>query len=98
MAGVIAYFPVDDVDAAVSAAQDLGASLVIEPWEIPGLGRMALVTDPEGNRVGLMSQLSKDRLPGHLAARAASGAGMIPNTCGATSQVVGERNSSWRRC
>jgi predicted enzyme related to lactoylglutathione lyase len=55
-AGVVAYFPVEDVDAAVSAAENLGASIAVAPWEIPGLGRMAVVAGPEGNPIGLMSR------------------------------------------
>ncbi|WP_027942902.1 VOC family protein [Amycolatopsis taiwanensis] len=54
-AGVVACFPVADLDAALSVAQRLGANIAIDPWEIPGLGRMVVVTDPEGNRIELMS-------------------------------------------
>lgn len=54
-AGVVAYFPVTDVDAAVSAAKDLGGTVAVEPWEISGLGRMAVVVDPQGNRIGVVA-------------------------------------------
>lgn len=52
-AGVVAYLPVEDVDAALTRAEQLGGACAVPVWEAPGLGRMAVFTDPEGNRVGL---------------------------------------------
>lgn len=51
--GVIVYFTVPDLDASQVKAEQLGGSLIVPPWDIPGLGRMAVLTDPDGNRIGL---------------------------------------------
>lgn len=42
------YFGVDDVDAAVEKAQGLGAVVHMPPMEIPDVGRMAFLADPQG--------------------------------------------------
>lgn len=52
-AGIVTYFGVDDVEASLAKAEELGGKAVVPPWEIPGLGKMAVFTDPDGNRVGL---------------------------------------------
>ncbi len=50
---MVIYFTVTDLDAALERAEHLGGSRIVPAWEIPGLGRMAVLTDPDGNRVGL---------------------------------------------
>jgi uncharacterized protein len=50
--GVLTYFGVGDVDAAVERVRDLGGGSGA-PEEIPGVGRYAHCTDPDGNRFGL---------------------------------------------
>jgi len=42
------YFSVDDCDAAVARAQGTGGKLVGGPFALPGLGRTAVLQDPEG--------------------------------------------------
>jgi len=42
------YFSVDDCDAAVAAAVELGATVVAPAMEIPGVGRFAWLADPMG--------------------------------------------------
>jgi predicted enzyme related to lactoylglutathione lyase len=42
------YFQVDDVDATVAKAKELGASVLAEPMDIPDVGRMAGLVDPQG--------------------------------------------------
>jgi predicted enzyme related to lactoylglutathione lyase len=42
------YFAVDDCDAIVEKAKGLGANLVNGPMDVPEVGRMALLTDPQG--------------------------------------------------
>lgn len=51
--GVVVYFAVDDLDQALERAESLGAALLVPAWELPGLGKMAVVGDPDGNRIGL---------------------------------------------
>jgi predicted enzyme related to lactoylglutathione lyase len=42
------YFAVADVDAAAKKAGDLGASAIVPPHDIPGAGRFAVLSDPQG--------------------------------------------------
>jgi len=43
----LAYFAVDDVDAAVGAAQEGGGTVLVAPMDVPA-GRFAVLTDPQG--------------------------------------------------
>lgn len=52
------YFAVVDVDAAVSKARDLGAHVFVPPADIPGVGRFALIADPQGAVLYLMRGFS----------------------------------------
>lgn len=49
----LVYFMVEDVDTALASAQQLGASLVAGPMDIPGGGRFVIVQDPQGGTFGL---------------------------------------------
>ncbi len=49
------YFAVDDVDATVAATKAEGGSLLREPFEIPGTGRIAILEDPTGAAMGMMT-------------------------------------------
>lgn len=42
------YLAVDDVDAIANKIQTLGGSMRVPPTDIPGVGRFALVADPQG--------------------------------------------------
>ena len=42
------YVSVDDIDATAAKAKQLGATLLAEPMDIPGAGRMFVATDPVG--------------------------------------------------
>ncbi|WP_035839562.1 VOC family protein [Kitasatospora azatica] len=53
--GLVAYFPVDDVDTALARAEQLGATRVLAPIDTP-VSRIAVFTDPDGNHVGLVSR------------------------------------------
>ncbi|MDR6287794.1 MULTISPECIES: VOC family protein [Inquilinus] len=50
-----AYIEVDDVDARVAAAQQAGATLMRDIFDVPGVGRIAIVRDPTGAVVGWMT-------------------------------------------
>jgi predicted enzyme related to lactoylglutathione lyase len=58
-AEIVVYIDVEDVDTAVATAQELGAGVRISPTEYGDL-RFALITDPQGNPIGLTQAL-----PGH---------------------------------
>jgi uncharacterized protein len=44
----LVYFGSADLDADVKKATDLGASVIVGPADIPGTGRFAVLTDPQG--------------------------------------------------
>lgn len=45
------YISVDDVDARVEKCKGLGATLLAGPLDVPTVGRMALIQDPQGAAV-----------------------------------------------
>jgi predicted enzyme related to lactoylglutathione lyase len=47
------YVKVDDVDRAAARARELGAEMLVEPFDTPGGGRVATVRDPAGAPVSL---------------------------------------------
>ncbi len=49
------YVRVDDIDASLAKAESLGGRRVMGPMDIPS-GQIALFADPEGHRIGLMTQ------------------------------------------
>jgi uncharacterized protein len=44
----LVYFAVDDCDAKVQKVTELGGSVMKPPDDIPGIGRFAIVNDPQG--------------------------------------------------
>jgi predicted enzyme related to lactoylglutathione lyase len=44
---------VDDLDRATSRARELGASVLAEPFDVPGAGRTSVLQDPSGAVVSL---------------------------------------------
>jgi hypothetical protein len=44
----LAYFAVDDCDAAAAKASALGARTYVPPTDVPGTGRFAVFADPQG--------------------------------------------------
>lgn len=49
------YFAVDDVDAAASQTGELGGKVVRESFDVPSVGRIAIIEDPSGAMIGLMT-------------------------------------------
>ena len=45
----LVYFAVDDTDATVAKARELGGAVAVEPMDIPDVGRFAVLTDPHGS-------------------------------------------------
>lgn len=59
------YFAVADCDATVQQAEGMGASVVMKPRGIPGVGRIAVLQDPQG-AVFTVAKLDKaDPPPGY---------------------------------
>ena len=42
------YFAVDDVDKMMKKAKDAGGTVMREPWDVPNVGRIAIVKDSNG--------------------------------------------------
>lgn len=42
------YFQVDDVDETLGMVKDSGGQVLMQPMDLPGIGRMAVVQDPQG--------------------------------------------------
>ncbi|MCG8443378.1 MAG: VOC family protein [Caulobacterales bacterium] len=51
----LAYVAVEDVDAAAESAGSLGGAIERTPFDIPGVGRAAVITDPQGAAVSPFS-------------------------------------------
>jgi predicted enzyme related to lactoylglutathione lyase len=50
------YVAVDDLEAALAKAEQLGGTRLVPPTPIPGVGAFAMFQDPEGHTVGLMKE------------------------------------------
>ena len=51
----IIYFHVDDFDDAVDLAATNGASTIMAPTQLAHIGRIAIISDPQGALVGLIT-------------------------------------------
>jgi uncharacterized protein len=51
----IAYFGTEDVDAAARRAQELGGEVLLPPLDVPGMGRAAVLRDPQGAAFGVFA-------------------------------------------
>jgi len=52
----INYVNVESVDAYLTKAKSLGASVTLEKMPIPGMGFFAQIVDPQGNALGLFQE------------------------------------------
>jgi hypothetical protein len=46
---------VDDVDASCAKVQELGGRVLKPAFEVPGVGRIAIVRDPTGAALGIIT-------------------------------------------
>ena len=49
------YFLVDDTDASAATAAELGGTVAAGPFEAPGVGRIAVLNDPNGSAFSVMT-------------------------------------------
>jgi predicted enzyme related to lactoylglutathione lyase len=54
--GVTLYIQVGDLRASIDKSVALGATLLLEPFDVPGGPTLAAISDPEGNPVMLVQQ------------------------------------------
>jgi len=50
------YVQVDDLQASLDKAIELGGKIVVPPMPIPNIGAFAMFSDPEGNVVGIFKE------------------------------------------
>lgn len=53
MAAWFHYFTTHDIDATVAKARELGGTIIAEPFPVPTVGRLAVVSGPDGSAFGL---------------------------------------------
>ena len=53
--GWTGYISVDDIDMRIAKAKQAGATVIAEPFDIPGTGRIAILVEPGGARIGWMT-------------------------------------------
>jgi uncharacterized protein len=54
----LVYIGTDDVDATTARAKELGATIFVEPADIPSVGRFSVIQDPTGAVFGLFKPTS----------------------------------------
>jgi predicted enzyme related to lactoylglutathione lyase len=55
------YVSTGDADAAVGRARKLGATICIDPADIPAVGRFAVFTDPTGASIAILQPLAREK-------------------------------------
>lgn len=55
----LAYVLVEDVDATAAQAAKLGGKVCKAPFDVPEVGRIAIVTDPQGAAFGLFKPAAR---------------------------------------
>jgi uncharacterized protein len=53
------YVTVEDVDASVKLVQELGGQVKMPPMEIPDVGRFAVIQDPQGAILSIITYAQK---------------------------------------
>jgi uncharacterized protein len=61
--GWVGYVGVADTDAKAKAIEAAGGRILMEPGDIPNVGRFALVADPGGAPFYLLTPLPRDEVP-----------------------------------
>ncbi len=54
-----AYITVNDVDAVAKKAQEMGATVIVPPTDIPEVGRFSTMKDPQGAVINVIQYLKK---------------------------------------
>jgi uncharacterized protein len=73
--GWIGYVTVDDVDASASQAKKDGGNIHRAPDNIPGVGRFAIISDPQGATLALFKPSASAEAKGHPAVPGTPGHG-----------------------
>jgi hypothetical protein len=57
----LVYFAVDDCDGQVALVQSLGGTVRVPPADVPGVGRFAVVADPQGATFAIIQRKTEGR-------------------------------------
>ncbi|MBA4178014.1 MAG: VOC family protein [Leptothrix sp. (in: Bacteria)] len=49
------YVTVDDVEATLAKCAELGGATLVPPMDVPGVGRMAVLRDPQGAMLSVIA-------------------------------------------
>jgi predicted enzyme related to lactoylglutathione lyase len=55
----ISYVTVDDTDATAQQAEKLGGKVMMPPRDIPEVGRIAVLVDPQGAAIAIITYAKK---------------------------------------
>ena len=55
------YFTVDDVDATLSLVKDNGGQVLMQPMDVPEVGRFAVVQDPQGATMTVITMATEQK-------------------------------------
>jgi len=55
-----AYVTVDDVDKQAAKAETLGGKIILPAQDIPEVGRFAVISDPQGAILSIITYFTKD--------------------------------------
>jgi len=56
----MSYLAVDDVDARLKTAKAAGARVMREPFDVPDVGRIAILTKPGGAGIGWITPVGDE--------------------------------------
>ncbi len=51
----MSYVAVDDVDASLTKATEIGGNIIVPATDIPGTGRFGVITDPTGAAIAMIT-------------------------------------------
>jgi uncharacterized protein len=54
----VSYVSVEDVDATAAKATELGGQVVLPPMDVPDVGRIAVLLDPQNAPIGIFKPLA----------------------------------------
>src|SRR5262249_52781266 len=69
----MSYLAVDDVDVRLKAAKAAGARVMREPFDVPDVGRIAILTEPGGAGIGWITPVGDEYTHGCFAGPVARG-------------------------
>lgn len=55
------YFSVDDVDATLATVKDNGGQVIMQPMDVPTVGRFAVVQDPQGATLTVITMATEQK-------------------------------------